>query len=91
MSGLDDFILPRPMNLRRKETGNDTVGVISDATGSGPGGNFMGKDFRAAYAPGVTNDGAGQMIGLFEFGPYYTNDIYQYELKAGLPITIHKR
>ncbi len=31
--------------------------------GSGPGGSFLGTDFRAAYAPGVTLDGAGQPSG----------------------------
>jgi len=87
MSGLDDFQQPQPMNLCHKEISNDAGSVVSNATGSGPGGNFMGKDFRAAYAPGVTNDGAGQIIGLFEFGPYYTNDIYMYETNAGLPTT----
>jgi hypothetical protein len=64
------------------------VEIIANATGSGPGGDFMGNDFRAAYAPGVTNDGAGQVIGLFEFGPYYTNDIYIYETNAGLSTSI---
>ena len=83
LSGLDDFSPPRPLDLRRS-----TQLVTTNATGSGPGGNFMGKDFRAAYAPGVTNDGAGQVIGLFEFGAYYTNDIYMYETNAGLPTSI---
>jgi hypothetical protein len=86
MSGLDDFAPPRPMDLRRKDAPGTVI--IANATGSGPGGNFMGKDFRAAYAPGVTNDGSGQIIGLFEFGPYYTNDIYMYETNAGLSTSI---
>src|SRR6185369_1954910 len=42
-------------------------------------------DFRAAYAPGVSLTGAGQIIGLFEFGPYFTNDIILYKQRAGLP------
>lgn len=90
MSGLDNLEPPHPLDLRRQGAGNGTGGVVitSNATGSGPGGDFTGKDFRAAYASGVTNDGAGQVIGLFEFGPYYTNDIYRYETNAGLPTTI---
>ena len=62
VSGLDDFILPRPMNLNTnffKRRANATALT----TGSGPSGNFLGKDFRAAYAPGVALDGAGQWSG----------------------------
>ena len=35
--------------------------------GSGPGGNYMGLDFRAAYVPGTALTGAGQAVGLLEF------------------------
>ncbi|HLH56131.1 MAG TPA: S53 family peptidase, partial [Verrucomicrobiae bacterium] len=88
LSGLDNFSSPRPMDLRPKNSGTAGTLIITNATGSGPGGDFMGKDFRAAYAPGVTNDGSGQVVGLFEFGSYYTNDIYRYETNAGLPTSI---
>jgi len=82
ISGLDDFMPPRPMNLRKR---NDDEQTVSFATGSGPGGDFIGYDFRAAYAPDVLLTGVGQVIGLFEFGPYFTNDIILYKQKAGLP------
>ncbi len=84
VSGLDDFILPRPMNLNTnffKRRANATALT----TGSGPIGNFLGKDFRTAYAPGVALDGAGQCVGLFELGAYYQSDITDYENLAGLP------
>ncbi len=45
----------------------------------------MGYDFRAAYAPGVSQTGAGQIVGLLELDGYYTNDIVAYEKQAGLP------
>lgn len=80
ISGLDDFILPRPMNL-----GWFTNAPTPFATGSGPRGYFIGKDFRAAYAPGVSLDGSGQSVGLFELDKYYADDIAQYESLAGLP------
>jgi hypothetical protein len=107
ISGLENFMPPRPMNLRRAPlpnlrspksgagqlqglltpaaTDNDDVEIVAYATGSGPGGDFLGGDFRAAYAPGVTLTGVGQTIGLFEFGPYFTNDIALYQQRAGLP------
>ncbi len=80
--GLDDFMPPRPMNLIRRD---DAGGVKSFATGSGQGGDYIGFDFRAAYAPGVTLTGVGQTIGLFELGEYFTNDIILYKQAAGLP------
>jgi subtilase family serine protease len=58
--------------------------TVADATGSGPGGDFLGSDFRNAYLPGVALTGAGQVVGLFEFGAYFSNDIALYQQKAGL-------
>ena len=82
VSGLENFMPPRPMNLVVKR---DDAKEVSYATGSGPGGDFLGADLRAAYAPGVSLTGSGQVIGLFEFGPYFTNDIYLYQIAAHLP------
>jgi hypothetical protein len=81
VSGLDDYMPPRPMFVRKTPT---TVQTVADATGSGPGGNFFGGDFRNAYLPGVALTGAGQVVGLFEFGAYFSNDIALYQQKAGL-------
>jgi hypothetical protein len=53
--------------------------------GSGTNGSYLGKDFRAAYAPGVTLTGSGQSLALVEFDGYYTNDITSYEKAAQLP------
>jgi len=58
---------------------------VNATTGSGPGGAFMGHDFRAAYAPGVTLDGAGQTVALVEFDTFAQRDITSYESTAGLP------
>ncbi|PWU16345.1 MAG: hypothetical protein C5B50_13770 [Verrucomicrobia bacterium] len=92
VSGLENFMPPRPMSLHRKGNKDhsplDGTEVQSYATGSGPGGDFLGYDFRAAYAPGVLLTGVGQAIGLFEFGPYFTNDIILYKQAAGLPAIV---
>ena len=87
VSGLDDFILPRPMGLRTNFF-NRKANATPLAAGSGPIGNFLGKDFRTAYAPGVALDGAGQCVGLFEFDGYNAGDIKDYEALAGLPNVI---
>ncbi len=82
--GLDDFAPPRPIDLREPRPGEK-----AETTGSGPGGLFIGNDYRAAYASGVSLKGTGQIVGLFEFGPYWTTDITAYENQAGiLPVKI---
>ncbi len=84
VSGLDNYVIPRPMDLVRKPL-DQTANATAYTTGSGPRGNFIGKDFRAAYAPGVTLNGAGQSVGLFELDGYYLSDVTAYESLAGLP------
>ena len=91
VSGLDNYVVPHPMNLKVKPSGSglDTSVTPYSLNGSGPGGTYTGKDFRAAYAPGVTNTGVGQDIAIVDVGgPYYTNDIYMYQTNAGLSTSI---
>ncbi len=88
ISGLDNFIIPRPMNLKLKpadQTANFQAGAIPPPTGSGPNSNFIGNDFRAAYVPGVSLTGNGQSVGLFELDGYFPGDITHYKNQAGLP------
>ncbi len=82
ISGLDNYTLPYP-KLRRASDNTSTN--IVPHSGSGPGGNYMGYDFRNAYVPGTTLTGAGQSIGLLEFDGYFPSDVAQYLAQAGLP------
>ncbi|MGD0813162.1 MAG: choice-of-anchor tandem repeat GloVer-containing protein [Verrucomicrobiota bacterium] len=84
INGLDNFVLPRPMDLNTTAFGMGT-NALAYVTGSGPGGYFIGGDFRAAYAPGVALNGSGQSVGLFELDGYYPGDIADYEILAKLP------
>ena len=81
ISGLDNFVTPRPMDLKL----TPLSAAIPLVSGSGPSGLFLGKDFRAAYAPGVTLTGAGQTIGLVEFDGFYAADVTSNFKQAGLP------
>lgn len=85
IAGLNNFEPPRPMGLERPAKGQRVRG---NTTGSGPGGSFLGSDMRAAYAPGVTLDGAGQAVGLFEFGPYNLSDVQAYFSTIGQPLNV---
>jgi hypothetical protein len=80
ITGLDNFALPRPMDLKS----HPLTGAVALTTGSGPGGLFIGNDFRAAYAPSVTLNGAGQSIGLFELDGFYASDVLANFKQAGL-------
>ncbi len=82
ISGLDNYSLPKPQI--RKASSNTSTNLVPQS-GSGPGGNYMGYDFRNAYVPGTTLTGVGQSVGLLEFDGYFPSDVSQYLLQAGLP------
>ncbi len=82
ISGLDNYALPRPRVQAKPLTG--TADAMPN-TGSGPGGTYMGQNFRKAYAAGTTLTGTGQIVGLLEFDGYTASDITYYEAAAGLP------
>ncbi len=75
ISGLNNFSIPRPMSVKAP------AGQVVPAGGSGPGGQFLGGDMRAAYytstVPGGTTPltGSGQTVGLLEFDGYNPSDI----------------
>jgi hypothetical protein len=81
ISGLDNLRSPRSLLHKILKT----QGGVQPQFGSGPGGSYMGNDFRAAYAPNVDATGAGQTVGLLEFDGYYAGDITSYETQTGLP------
>jgi hypothetical protein len=78
IGGLNNFMLPHPMNLKTQPNADPN-------TGSAPNGGYMGNDFRNAYAPGVSLTGAGQTVALVQFDGFYQSDITGYEALAGLP------
>jgi subtilase family serine protease len=84
ISGLSDFSRPHPKFVisPSHKIGN---AMPKDGAGSGVTGNYIGGDFRAAYAPGVPLTGAGQTVALVQFDGYYFKDITNYETLTGLP------
>ncbi len=85
ISGLNNYSLPHPMSLKRVRPASGSGPTPLSTSGSGPGGGYVGQDLRAAYFPGVTLTGAGQMVGLMEFDGFYANDITAYETAVGQP------
>jgi uncharacterized repeat protein (TIGR01451 family) len=76
ISGLSNYGRPTP---RYKIAGKSA----KPAAGSGPGGSYLGNDFRNAYVPGASLNGANQTIALVQFDGYFASDIVQYETLAG--------
>jgi subtilase family serine protease len=83
ISGLDNYASSHP-NLRWESMAGAQTSTAGPANGSGPGNNYLGYDFRNAYAPGVSLTGSGQIVGLFEMDGYDANDITAYENLAGI-------
>ncbi len=77
VTGLDDFVRPQPRFERHQAV---------RATGSGPGGQFLGSDVRTAYYGGRL-DGAGQSLALMELKGYNLADVQTYFSKFGPPLT----
>ena len=96
VNGLNDFEPPRPMGLERQNVQKVTKGesaggaqiTRSNQTGSGPDGFFLGSDMRAAYYGGTALTGAGQSVGLFEFGPYNMSDVQAYFTFISQPLNV---
>ena len=84
ISGLNNYSLPRPRYVTKPLASPQNESPNAN-TGSGPSGTFMGNDFRAVYASGVTLNGSGQIVGLLQFDGYSASDITYYENLAGLP------
>ena len=90
ISGLDNYVKPRPrIHVRRARLlGRASGHWAGVAAGGGGGGSntgpFEGYDFLNAYAPGVSQDGTGQSVGLFELFGFNAQDITDYEDEAGI-------
>jgi Pro-kumamolisin, activation domain len=84
VSGLDNFRVPFRLPPQPKLMA-PAHGAPPHAGGSGSGGAYTGGDFRAAYVPGVTLTGAGQVVGVLELSGYKESDITTYETMNKLP------
>jgi uncharacterized repeat protein (TIGR01451 family) len=83
--GLDNYARPHP-EYRLKPAALKPAassGKSQAATGSGPGGDYIGNDFRNAYVPGTSLNGLNQTVALVEFDGYLASDIQEYESLAG--------
>ncbi len=80
ITGMDNYVLPRTM-LRHRTLANV-------AKGSGPSGEYLPSDMRAAYYGAGPLNGAGQTIGIFSFDGYLPSDLALYYRTTGMPSTV---
>lgn len=84
--GLDNQAVWRPLN-RRKEMGAEMFNAVKASSfPSGPLSGFAPNDIKIAYnLTGVSENGSGQSIALFELAAYLTSDITAYTNYFSLP------
>jgi subtilase family serine protease len=80
ITGMDNYVLPHTM-LQHKA-------VANVAKGSGPSGEYLPSDMRAAYYGGGPLTGAGQSIGVFSFDGYLASDVQLYYSTTGMVSTV---
>lgn len=71
IAGLNNYSQPQPM-LRQPLLNGQKPHLVQ---GSGPGGNYLGSDMRAAYYGETTLTGNGQSVALLQFGGYNIDDV----------------
>jgi subtilase family serine protease len=80
ITGMDNYVLPHSM-LQHKL-------VANVAKGSGPSGEYLPSDMRAAYYGNGPLTGAGQSIGIFSFDGYLASDVQLYYSTTGMSSTV---
>jgi subtilase family serine protease len=84
ISGLDNFTLP---HAKHTKASSSKPGAIEPA-GSGPGGQYVGSDMRAAYYGSGPLNGTGQTVGLFEYAGYDVSDVKLYFKDLNQPLNV---
>ncbi|HEX3896033.1 MAG TPA: S53 family peptidase [Rudaea sp.] len=82
IGGLDNF--QRPFNHLKSKGDAHTGGIVSHAGGSGPSGEFLPSDMRAAYYGSGSLTGSGQTVAIFSFDGYKATDLTVYKNGTGM-------
>ena len=80
VNGLDNYV--RPFTHMRRHPASAQA-VIAHASGSGPSGNYLPSDIRAAYYGSGSLTGAGQTAAIFSYDGYQSSDLSGYYSATG--------
>jgi subtilase family serine protease len=86
ITGLDNYT-PPTSHLHRR-FGPMLGGGVAHATGSGPSGEYLPSDMRAAYYGSGSLTGAGQSIGIFSYDGYKTADVTLFYSSTGMSSSV---
>jgi subtilase family serine protease len=81
ITGMNNYVLPHSMLKHSTVIGPPAVANLN---GSGPSGEYLPSDMRAAYYGNGPLTGAGQSIGIFSFDGYLASDVSLYYSKTGM-------
>jgi len=86
ISDLNDF--NAKVNHLRRGSDVEHVNAITKVHGSGPGGEYLPSDMRAAYYGNGTLTGAGQTVGIFSFDGYKAADVALFYTDTGMTSSV---
>ncbi|GLQ51965.1 protease pro-enzyme activation domain-containing protein [Dyella flava] len=81
INGLDNYV--RPFTHMRHRPASEQAQVAHASTGSGPGGNYLPSDIRAAYYGSGSLTGSGQTAAIFSYDGYQASDLSGYYSATG--------
>ena len=86
IAGLNNFT-PPSKHLKQGDLAQ-LAKASTRATGSGPSGQFLPSDMRAAYYGNGPLTGAGQSIGIFSFDGYKSSDVTLFYSSTGMSSSV---
>jgi len=86
ISDLNDF--NAKINHLRHGSDVEHVNAITKVHGSGPGGEYLPSDMRAAYYGNGSLTGAGQTVGIFSFDGYKAADVSLFYADTGMTSSV---
>jgi subtilase family serine protease len=81
INGLDNYVHPFT-HLRHRPASQQTM-IARASGGSGPSGNFLPSDIRAAYYGSGSLDGSGVTAAIFSYDGYQSSDLSGYYSATG--------
>lgn len=82
VNGLDNYVRPFT-HMRHRPASETAQSIIAHASGSGPSGNYLPSDIRAAYYGSGSLTGAGQTAAIFSYDGYQSSDLSGYYSATG--------
>lgn len=81
INGLDNYV--RPFTHMRHRPASSAQSIVTRASGSGPSGNYLPSDIRAAYYGSGSLTGSGQTAAIFSYDGYQSSDLSGYYTATG--------